>query len=95
MEVFSPASARLGRIGGHQPERRDRACGNDRLVREVIFFPRQRRKSGECRHADRRSTSMRDRDLWLRRAERLRQGAVALHAALDELNSASQSTSRR
>ena len=34
----SPASARLGRIGGHQPERRDRACGNDRLVREVIVF---------------------------------------------------------
>jgi hypothetical protein len=28
------------------------------------------------------------RDLWLRRAERLRQGALALQAALDELGSA-------
>jgi|tagenome__1003787_1003787.scaffolds.fasta_scaffold20965445_2 hypothetical protein len=61
----------------------------DRLVREVIVFlltSAEDQVNAAMRIAE-TSSSERDRDLWLRRAERLRQGAVALQAALDELGS--------
>src|SRR3954454_13184946 len=63
----------------------------DRLVREVIVFlstSAEDQVNAAVRIAE-TSLSPWDRDLWLRRAERLRQGVVALHVALNELSPAS------
>ena len=65
----------------------------DRLVREVIVFlstSAEDQVNAAIRIAETNS-SPRDRDLWLRRAERLRQGALALQMALDELGPAPES----
>ena len=62
----------------------------DRLVREVIVFliaSAEDQVNAAAQIAE-TSPSPRDRDLWLRRAERLRQGVVALQVALDELGPA-------
>jgi len=62
----------------------------DRLVREVIVFlltSADDQVNAAVRIAE-TSPSPRDRDLWLRRAERLRQGAVDLQLALDQLGPA-------
>jgi len=59
----------------------------DRLVREVIVFlltSAEDQVNAAVRIAE-TSPSPRDQDLWLRRAERLRQGAVDLQLALDQL----------
>ena len=59
----------------------------DRLVREVIVFlstSAEDQVNAAARIAE-ASPSPRDRELWLRRAERLRQGLVALQVALNEL----------
>jgi hypothetical protein len=64
----------------------------DRLVREVIVFlstSAEDQVNAAARIAE-ASPSPRDRELWLRRAERLRQGVVALQVALDELGPAPQ-----
>src|SRR3954449_10283099 len=56
----------------------------DRLVREVIVFlstSAEDQVNAAARIAE-ASPSPRDRELWLRRAERLRQGVVALQVAL-------------
>ena len=66
----------------------------DRLVREVIVFlstSAEDQVNAAVRIAE-RSPSPRDRDLWLRRAERLRQGAVDLQLALDQLGPAPEDT---
>jgi hypothetical protein len=62
----------------------------DRLVREVIVFlstSAEDQVNAAARIAE-ASPSPRDRELWLRRAERLRQGLVALQVALNELGPA-------
>jgi hypothetical protein len=62
----------------------------DRLVREVIVFlstSAEDQVNAAARIAE-ASPSPRDRELWLRRAERLRQGVVALQVALNELGPA-------
>ena len=62
----------------------------DRQVREMAAFllsNAEEQVNAAIRQAE-TSPGPHDRDLWLRRAERLRQGALALQAALDELGSA-------
>lgn len=61
----------------------------DRLVREVIVFllASAEVQVNAARRIAETNPRERDRDLWLRRAERLGQGAAALQAALDELGS--------
>jgi hypothetical protein len=62
----------------------------DRLVREVIVFlstSAEDQVNAAARIAE-ASPSPRDRELWLRRAERLRQGGVSLQVALNELGPA-------
>src|SRR5690349_11454497 len=63
----------------------------DRQVREVAAFLLSSAEDQVNAAIQKAGTSPgpHDRDLWLRRAERLRQGALALQAALDELGSAS------
>lgn len=68
----------------------------DRLVREVIVFlstSAEDQVNAAARIAE-ASPSPRDRELWLRRAERLRQGVVALQVALNELGPAPDDTVR-
>jgi hypothetical protein len=68
----------------------------DRLVREVIVFlstSAEDQVNAAARIAE-ASPSPRDRELWLRRAERLRQGLVALQVALNELGPAPDDTVR-
>src|SRR3954447_16911876 len=59
----------------------------DRLVREVIVFlsTSAEDQGNAAARVAQGSPSPRDRELWLRRAERLRQGGVALQGALNEL----------
>src|SRR5215211_39052 len=62
----------------------------DRQVREVAAFLLMSAEDQMDAAIQKAETSPgpHDRDLWLRGAERLRQGALALQAALDELGSA-------
>ena len=62
----------------------------DRQVREVAAFLLSNAEDQVNAAIQKAETSPgpHDRDLWLRRVERLRQGALALQAALDELGSA-------
>ena len=62
--------------------------GNSQLS-PAVFCPAWRRPAvnAAARIAE-ASPSPRDRELWLRRAERLRQGVVALQVALNELGPA-------